>query len=225
LAGSFDWVDDKVKEADFFLEKLRESGLNFNEARFYFSAFVTASRSITFVLQSVLSDHVPFKSWYEAKQAQLKSDPLSRFFLEVRNEVQKRGSNPITTLHPSTDRTVEYFFMYWYGESPKDVPDLDVVTACEHYLSSLVKLVYECYRDFGATIDPEQYYTTENLNQLGLSIDDVLEQHLGFPRGWIEGADPEEVLRYIRNHEPKPRIDDTFVKYLGHDRLGNQCAP
>ena len=30
MAVSFDCVDDKVKEADFFLEKLRVAGVNFN---------------------------------------------------------------------------------------------------------------------------------------------------------------------------------------------------
>jgi hypothetical protein len=220
LAGSFDWVDDKVKEADFFLEKLREVDHNFDEARFYFSAFVSSARSITFVLQSVLADDDRFKSWYEAKQTELKSDPLSRFFLDVRNEVQKRGSSPIGALGASKEKTVHYFFIYWYGDAPKGVPDLDVVTACEKYLTSLVRLVYDCYRDFGSTIDPQQYYTTENLKRLGLSIDDILEYDLGFPRGWTEGVDPEAVLQQIRNHEPIPRIDGTFVKYLGHDRFG-----
>jgi len=96
MVKNFDLVADKVKEADFFLEKLNQASTNFNEARFYFSAFVTATRSITFVLQTAIINDIKFMEWYNQKQTELKSDPLARFFLEVGNEVQKRGSNPVS---------------------------------------------------------------------------------------------------------------------------------
>ncbi|MGA9364557.1 MAG: hypothetical protein WBW16_09340 [Bacteroidota bacterium] len=227
MPGNFDFVDDKLREADFFLERLRDTGSDFEHARFYFSAFVSASRSVTFVLQSVLADVDGFKSWYAEKQNALRAEPLAKFFLEVRNEVQKRGSNPLSSLSStvSADQTrkIEYYFIYWFGESPKGLPDLDVATACEQYLTVLARLVYQCYRDFGSTIDPEQYYTLENLARLGLSVEDVLESELGFPRQWASSIDPEQVLRQIRDNAPKPDVDDLFLKYLGHDRFGRSA--
>ena len=220
MAVSFDCVDNKVKEADFFLEKLQQVGVNFDEARFYFSAFVTAARSITFVLQASLSDNIKSDEWYNKKQVELKSDPLARFFLEVRNEVQKRGSNPVSSFESESKDSIQYFFIYWYGDSPKDIPDLDVVTACKKYLFQLVKIIYECYKEFGPLIDPEQYYTVENLERMGITVYDILERDLGFPREWAGDVSSEVILKRIRELEPKPDIDYIFIKYLGHNRFG-----
>jgi hypothetical protein len=151
----------------------------------------------------------------------MRSDPLARFFLEVRNEVQKRGSNPLASFSGLNKQSVQYYFIYWYGDSPDGVPDLDVVTACHQYIVSLVQLIYECYSTFGNIIDPEQYYTMQNLERLGLTIDDLLERELGIPRGWTKDVTPEDTLRFIREQETKPEIDHIFIKYLGHDRFGN----
>jgi len=58
VAKSFDLVDEKLAEADFFLEKLRDSSTDFFAARCYFSAFVSPSRSVTFALQGVTKSRV-----------------------------------------------------------------------------------------------------------------------------------------------------------------------
>lgn len=175
-------------------------------------------------MKFVLADVDGFERWYTDKEAGLRTNLLARFFLEVRNELTKRGFNPLASFSsassPANDHTIQYYFLYWYGDSPKGLPDLDVVTACEQHLTTLAQLVYECYRDFGKVIDPEQYYTIENLSALGLSVEDVMERELGFPRNWAQGFDPEQVLRQIRENEPKPLIDDLLLKYLGHNRFG-----
>ena len=173
------------------------------------------------MLKASLSENDKFNEWYNNKQAELKSDPLARFFLEVRNEVQKRGSNPVSSLESESKDSIQYYFIYWYGDSLKNVPDMDVVTACQKYLLQLVRIIYECYKEFGPLIDPEQYYTIENLERMGLTVYDILERDLGFPNNWAEGVSSEMILKQIREQEPKPDIDHIFIKYLGHNRFGN----
>jgi hypothetical protein len=95
MSRSFQLVDSKVFEADYFLERFSESGFNILAARSNFSAFVTATRSITFVLQAVMRDVDGFDEWYSSHQVRLRSDPISRYFLKVRNELQKIGISPI----------------------------------------------------------------------------------------------------------------------------------
>ncbi len=65
---SFDLVDLKVAEAEFFLKRLRRTRRDFFAVQCHFSAFVSAARSVTYSLQAVLSDRPGFKEWYESHQ-------------------------------------------------------------------------------------------------------------------------------------------------------------
>lgn len=96
MSKTFGLVDEKLAEADFFLEKLAESGLNFFEVRCYFSAFVSSARSVTFALQFVMSDVAGFEEWYSGKQQNLKDDLNAKFFHTARNESQHTGINPVS---------------------------------------------------------------------------------------------------------------------------------
>jgi hypothetical protein len=88
---SFEIVEDKILESDFFLERLKECKFNMQEARFYFSAFLSSSRSITFCLQASMKDTNGFDKWYIEKQVTLKNNELAKFFLQARNDSQKVG--------------------------------------------------------------------------------------------------------------------------------------
>jgi len=65
MAKSFGIVEDKLREAEFFLTKLRESNRFEYESRYYFSAFISAARSVTMVLQKTMKDVDGFTSWYQ----------------------------------------------------------------------------------------------------------------------------------------------------------------
>ena len=74
---------EKLLEAEHFLARLNQSdGLEF---QFELNAFLSASRSVTFVLQKALADAPGFAVWYEQQQARMKADAAMRFFLELRN--------------------------------------------------------------------------------------------------------------------------------------------
>lgn len=66
---SFHLVADKIAEADYFLVQMDKCASEFDTFRFNYSAFASAARSITFVLQSVLHDVSGFSEWYAERQA------------------------------------------------------------------------------------------------------------------------------------------------------------
>jgi hypothetical protein len=224
VARNFGLVDDKVAEAEFFVEKLSSAGFNFFEARCYFSAFVSAARSITFCLQAVMNEIPGFTNWYAQKQGLLKQDPGANYFSMVRTENQKIGRMPLAagTSHIEADgrRCVEYYFLNGIGERLPEAPHMDVLAASRAYLKLLVEVVFDCYKVFGPTIDPDQYYRLENLRSLGISLEDV-EESLGLPRGWTaqEGASEADRLTALRSQVSFSGIDPIFEKYLGVDRL------
>jgi hypothetical protein len=60
---------------------------------------ITFGRSVTFVLQNLRSVVEPgrFDAWYEPHQQSLKDDPLMRYFVEARNELEKQGKLSVAT--------------------------------------------------------------------------------------------------------------------------------
>jgi hypothetical protein len=226
MSRSFGLVDEKLAEADFFLEKIAAKEVQFFEVRCYFSAFVAASRSVTFALQAVLKGTSGFGEWYAEKQQVLKGNSLAKFFHDARTESQHIGINPVNSGSSATDsageRVVRYYFSHGLSDTARVVPETDVVTACHDYLTFIVKLIWECYQTFGSVIDSAQYYTPESMAKLGLSLEDV-EESLGFPRGWTADIPDEHRIRLLRQQVPEPNIDWIFEKYLKVNRFGIKC--
>jgi len=235
MARSFGLVEDKVYETDFFLEKLKETENRF-EASCYLSAFVSAARSITFALQASMSDVAGFSEWYQNKQESMRHNTLAKFFVTARNESQKLGiyhiDSGVSYREIDGTRRTKFFFRNLSRkiDNPREhtikhdltedvQEEEDIATLCERYLTMLVELIYDCFKTFGPIIDPAQYYTPENLNRIGKSIEDV-EVELGFPRGWTKSIPDEERTRLLRESEPDSYIDDILIKYLKKDRFG-----
>jgi hypothetical protein len=220
MTRSFGLVDEKLAEADFFLDKLNSSLRNPFEARCYFSAFVSAARSVTFVLQAVMRSQVDdFDEWYAVKQVKLGQDSLARFFHHTRNDILHEGLNP---RNAGSMRVVDgqsvvelYFRSTTFGVPLKNAPLHDVVTSCTQYLTSLVALIRECYDYFGSKIDPHQYLTEENFRRLSLTIEDAEEQIIGI-RGWTAapGVSLEARWQMLRDSTPGSEIAWIFKKYL-----------
>ncbi len=227
MARSFQIVEDKVTETDFFIDKIEESSYNFGfgYARFLLSAFLSASRSITFSIKASISDIDGFDNWYKTHEQKLKNSPLAKYFLEARNYSQKVGYYPLTSGRTYTDKDGRKRIAYYFDEiSVPDktiVPETDVLTACKDYFILLLEVVYDCYQQFGAIIDPDQYFTVDNLNKIGKSIDDI-EEELGFPRGWTSASNAsiEDRIEMIRKQFSTNAVDEILIKYLGKNRFG-----
>lgn len=57
-------------------------------------------RSVTFVLQNLRQPlgRERFDTWYQPRQEAMKSDPMMKYFVEVRNAIEKEGEIPPITL-------------------------------------------------------------------------------------------------------------------------------
>jgi hypothetical protein len=220
MARSIGLVDDKVAEADFFLEELGKRRFDLFAARCYFNAFVSASRSITFSLQAVMSEFDGFSNWYEIRQDELKGNELARFFVTARNLTHKIGEHPVTAgSMRATPNGAEVELRFSVSHDFPAVPSDDVVTACRAYLSMLVDLVLSCYEQFGRVVDPDQYYTAEAFAERGLTIDDADEEVIGI-RGWtcVPGVPEEARWQMLRDSVPGCEIDELFEMYAGRTR-------
>lgn len=225
MASSFGVVEDKLREAEFFLAQLCNTSRVSFEANCYFSAFVSATRSVTFAIQASLKGVPGFKVWYESAQKQLKTDPQAPFFVEIRNEVVHKGGNPLNRV--SLDHLREDLARQLHGDRRGHVLVLpaaqrrdstvlvDAVEVCEQYFTSLVSVVYECYSVFKTVVDPQWYFTEANFSSTGKSFEDALVE-LGFPPNWTAGIPVgPEAWRVIRSRQPSCLVNDLFDRFLG----------
>ena len=83
------YTQQKYDEAEYFLEMMKENIEDRQKFRYNLSAFVSAARSVTFVLQKEFSKNPEFDEWYSKKQMQMKRDNLFIFLKEKRNYVLK----------------------------------------------------------------------------------------------------------------------------------------
>jgi hypothetical protein len=66
---------DKANEAHYFLHEMMDHYHKCDRFRYSLSAFVQASRNITFLLQSDLKSRSGFDAWYQPWQAKMKDNP------------------------------------------------------------------------------------------------------------------------------------------------------
>ena len=230
MSRGFGIVEQKIEESEFFLSKLEETiddSFFSDESQYYLSAFASATRSITFTIQASISDISGFKEWYEPQQQKLKNSKLARYFLEARNLSQKIGYYLIgggsSYIDKEGIKRRYYYFQTFSDDTLSYVPEDDVLSCCKKYLSLLLEVVSDCYKTFGREIDPELFFTYENLVYSKKTIEDF-EDQAGYPRGWtaIPGFTVKDRIDLIGRHQPKPRIDWIFKKYLEPDRYGKE---
>lgn len=213
MARSFDLVDLKVAEAEFFLERIPDCGYDFFAVRCYVSAFVSSSRSITFALQACLRDYEGFNAWYQERQNCLKQDPLAKFFNDFRRINQHIGDNVVSCGAGGPGRKTLYFFAPTV-DLPV-VPSEDVESVCRKYFLTVLDLVYSCYLDFGPIVDPKQHYTEEHFSRMGKTVEDAEEELFGV-RGWTEVSGYPDKYRWqaLRDSMPGCQINHIFDTYL-----------
>lgn len=227
MAYSFQVVEDKLFEAEFFLKQLGTTSSIDPEARYYFSAFVSACRSVTFALQKSLKSVDGFDAWYKVAREQLKTDPLTPYFCEVRNQIVHTGVNPLNEVNTrhlrdlvsrqlSGDWSHVLVVSGQYGGSADELAD--AIAASADYFGSIVRVVFQCYEHFLTTVDARWYFTEQHFQTIGKTLGDALAE-LGFPAGWLEavpGGDEAAAWRVLRAQQPPCQINELFEKYLGN---------
>jgi hypothetical protein len=225
MSQSFGIVEDKLREGEFFLDGLRGSGRLSFKSRCYFSAFVSAARSVTLALQATMCRVDGFSVWYQQAQARLKLDPLARFFVEIRNDSIHKGLNPlgrVTLEHLREDLVLQlhqhkrtHIIVLPDPNTGKGTVLADAVEVSFEYFKSLVAVVFDCYDRFRCFVDPRWYFTRENFITMGKDFGDAL-QELGFPRAWVSCAGDEIAgWRALRSQQEACLLNDLFVRYVG----------
>lgn len=182
------------------------------EFQFELNAFLSASRSVTFVLQKAFSNVPGFDVWYEKQQARMKADAAMRFFLELRNISQKQG--PVSFVGgsiPGGDWT--YRFVGQPRAVPEELTGRDITACCAAHLVKLANLLLECTRVFPFHSCPGRAFTAQGMAALGYDWQDV-EAAIGLPQGWTDVGDFQvaEKLRILsRDIEP---LDTTSIERI-----------
>lgn len=227
MARSFGIVEEKLREAEFFLDALGNSSRMSPGARFYFSAFISSARSVTYALQACMSGVPGFSDWYRTAQQALRTDRLAPLFLELRNEAVHVGVNRLNQVglehlkqHLADQMSASRHMHTLIIPDPERLDATliaDAVQISTTYFSSLARTVFDCYSVFKAIVDPRWYFTGEHFAEMGKTFEDALAE-LGFPRSWADdvplGPDPWRVLR---RQQPPCQINDVFLKYLGQE--------
>lgn len=185
-------VDGKLREADFFVVRLRNA-TDLDEARYYFSAFISAARSVTYALQVCLKNFSDFTVWYDDRRSLLRSDPIARYFHEIRNQVIHVGLNPLET------QTRDYLGVSQFFVVGERAPEQNAVRAAEHYMALLVKVARDAYAKFWSALDLPPDLTLEQLQQRGKTLEAV-EEEFGLPPGWtaMPDATAESRLEHLK---------------------------
>jgi len=209
---TFDTVDEKIAEIEFFLRKMSEDSIKPFELNCFLSAYLSAARTATLGLQQF--KHLPgFDAWYKPHSDRLKQNAIAKFFLKTRNDHIHGGPYPVSGFSSYQGKRNYYFTR---SDDTKPWKPKDVVSACFDYFLLLLEIVYDCYVQLGIQIDPQQYYTKEHFAIMGWDIEQAeCEIH-----GWVctslieEGFDEDDRWHELRAHVGKCKINHLFYSYL-----------
>jgi hypothetical protein len=163
---------DKLREAEFFLDLALVAG-NEDRIRYYLSAFLSASRSTTFVLKRECGDEPGFEEWYSQKQETMRNDPLFRVLKEFRNHVIKRA--PVTPSDGVVETSIEE------GENEVSV-EVVIESDTEYFFQTLPQDVHTEIPDR----IQEQYLREYSFTPIKELCEEYLERLEGIIREWEE---------------------------------------
>ncbi|NOD85921.1 MULTISPECIES: hypothetical protein [unclassified Ruegeria] len=210
----------RLQEAEYFLAQL--STKDGSEFQFHLNAFLSAGRSVTFVLQKSMKRVRGFPEWYEGQQSTMRSDAAMGFFLELRNISQKEG--PVSVVGGSALHGWTHRFAGNSVPVPRELVGKDVVSACAEHLAKLGKLLLDCHARFPYDCCPATALSTEGMQVLGYDLDDIA-RCLGLPSGYLDVAAEipmAEKLAYLAKEFEPLEIDDLKRLASGQFLRGDQ---
>lgn len=207
---TFETVDNKIAETEFFLRKMHEVGFNPQEFNWYFSAFLSAARTTSLALQQFKDEIPDFDKWYQPHQERLAASELAKVFLDMRNH-HIHGGSYVVTGAVIEDKITKFFF------PDRNMISEDVVTVSREYFLILLVIVYDCYKSLGVHIDSQQYLTKQHFKSMGKKIEDAEVEVWGFVRTSLkkEGLSVDDRWDELRTHADKCEINHLFYSYLG----------
>jgi hypothetical protein len=86
---------NKLEESGYFLIQMKHTANDWKLFKFNLSAFLSAARSITLVMQKEYAQAEDFKNWYKPKQEEMRKDELLIFFANLRDiSIHQKQVNP-----------------------------------------------------------------------------------------------------------------------------------
>lgn len=230
-------VEERLREASYFARALGRQR-NADVISYQLNAFLSASRSVTFLLQKEMSRVRGFESWWGEQQQELSHDKAARFFLKLRNFSQKEGRVSLVGTRVPKLGGSRWVFRFG-GNSEKVPPELvhrNVDECCIEHVAKLAALILKCCERFPYHVSACRALTPGGVRELELSMHDICEA-AGLPKEWGDASSElrrEEVLRIVRQSvddldfrflrrlvkgRPKTRTADALPGELGEDLL------
>jgi hypothetical protein len=164
---------NKFLEAEFFLDKLTDEDQLNEEATgqympffYYTSAFLSAFRSITLVMQKEFGAVAGFEEWYKIQQKVMDSDETLKRIVDERNiNIHKKTVKPSAFIHihqfgPEEDdyeiKEIHYSF--------KDTPRQSIIEQFSYAINKIEPIVDECESKF--------YKDDKHIGSLTIEVED-----------------------------------------------------
>lgn len=204
-------VEERLLEAEYFARLMRRrGGVEFG---YCLNAFVSASRSVTFLIQKEMARVSGFDAWWNGQQKEMSRDPAMRFFLKLRNYSQKEGRISLvgTRRGHGASRRWSHYFAGTEDQVPDSLLHRDVTDCCREHVAKLAQVVIAFTERFPFHACPRMALTPEGMQALEFSVDD-LGMLVGLAPSWIRTAELplEHLLRILRAH-----VDGLDIRELG----------
>lgn len=218
-------VEERLTEAEHFARQMcAEPDLTI--LGYELNAFLSAARSVTFLLQKEFAHVDGFSTWWAEDRTTLGADSAARFFLELRNFSQKQG--PISTVGGS-DSFGRRYFMFAGTAEPVPVSLLyrDVADCCLEHVAKLARVVLRFAEKFPFHACPARAITPEGMSALGFDVDAV-GALLGFPNAFLSMRPEGSIDDYagvLRRHVDPVDFDEInrIANYKSRPPVGPGC--
>ena len=199
-------VEERLLEAQYFVSRLGDRESDLEHFKYELNAFLTASRSVTLLLQKEMKKRVPgFDEWWEKQRIKMRADPAMKFFLDLRNYSQHEGRIDVVgafLMHDERMLAIRYF-VGLHLPVPSELQNREIWICCGEHLAKLASIVLRFSETFPTYACPHLAVTQDGIRELGFTLKDIVAM-AGFPRNWLDSARNEvpeaELLRLLRNH-------------------------
>jgi hypothetical protein len=205
-------VEERLVEADFFVRKMMRAGPD--TVGYFLNAFLSAARSVTFLLQKELAHVTGFRQWWEAQRLVLGADATARFFLELRNFSQKEGRASLAGVKTSQGRSSRWTFLFVGVQTslPNDLQGVDAADACAEHIAKLARVVLACMEAFPFQTCPSSALSAAGVEALGLDAEEMFKA-LGLPF-----VDSDDGLAWRVLRDQVDAVDVAIIRKLASGR-------
>jgi len=193
-------AEDKLGEAEFFLKKMKLCREGRGEFRYYLSAFLSATRSVTWVLQKDLrTKHgEQFEKWYKEQELKMASNQTAALVKFLRNVVLKEGARlPIYTLKIQNPEQSSEYVEYKYDLGTLRGKGRLVLS---YFLPENEANIIIDELDETSHIDIEEQFK----EKIQKKLPDIVAHAIDLSRRAFNEIEPEKFVSFNEDETPKP---------------------